>query len=81
MELQSWPSMAQAAVNIAMILGGWILKTLWYAQKEMAHDLAKLREEMPKTYVPKDDFRDTMTALFKKLDRIEDKLDDKEDKI
>lgn len=72
--------MAQAAVNIAMILGGWVLKTLWAAQKEMAHDLAKLREEIPKVYAPKDELRESITALFKKLDRIEDKLDSKEDK-
>lgn len=72
--------MVQVLGNVLMIVGGWIMKTLWAAQKELAHDLAKLREELPQNYVAKDDWREIVSALFQKLDRIEEKVDRKEDK-
>jgi hypothetical protein len=59
---------------------GWLGRELWQAIKELRYDLAKLREELPTRYVPKDEFHNFSTAIFKKLDRIEDKIDKKLDK-
>ena len=59
---------------------GWFARQIWDAIKELRSDLARVREELPSRYVPKDEFHQFSTALFKKLDRIEDKIDTKKDK-
>ena len=59
---------------------GWFARQIWDAIKELRSDLARLREELPSRYVPKDEFHQFSTALFTKLDRIEDKIDTKKDK-
>ena len=59
---------------------GWFARQIWDAIKELRSDLARLREELPSRYVPKDEFHQFSTELFKKLDRIEDKIDTKKDK-
>ena len=59
---------------------GWFGRELWQALKELRADLARLREELPTRYVPKDEFHNFSSAIFKKLDRIEDKIDKKLDK-
>lgn len=59
---------------------GWFGRELWQAIKELRSDLARLREELPSRYVPKDEFHNFSAAIFKKLDRIEDKIDKKLDK-
>lgn len=59
---------------------GWFAKTLWNAVQELKTDLAKLREELPKTYIQKNDFSDFRREFHEKTDRILDKLDNKVDK-
>lgn len=59
---------------------GWFARELWTAVQELKKDLALLREELPKTYVQKDDFKDFKRELLSVLERIEHKLDQKEDK-
>jgi malonyl CoA-acyl carrier protein transacylase len=53
---------------------------LWDAEKELRMDLAKLREELPQTYVTKTDYRDDIKELKEMLRHILDKLDGKVDK-
>lgn len=59
---------------------GWFARELWNAVKELKADLAKLREELPSTYIRRDDFQDFRTELLGTLRRIEDKLDRKADR-
>lgn len=59
---------------------GWFARELWSAVKDLKSDLAKLREELPKTYVTRDDFREDMRELKDMLGKIFDKLDAKQDK-
>jgi hypothetical protein len=66
---------------------GWFVRILWEADKELRHDLAKLREELPGTYVRRDhlaELKDTVIRtherLERTLERIEVKLDSKVDK-
>ena len=59
---------------------GWFARELWAAVKELKSDLAKLREELPKHYLSKDDFSDTRREIMSILQRIENKLDNKQDK-
>lgn len=66
-------------VVISSILG-WLGRQLWDAVGSLKKDLSKLREEIANDRVHKSDFKDLSDAIFRKLDRIEDKLDGKADK-
>ena len=74
----------QTVVNLGIGLGftavGWWAKTVWNAVQELKNDLAKLREELPKVYVPKDDFKEFAREIKSLLISIHDKLDNKVDK-
>lgn len=59
---------------------GWLARQLWDAVGSLKKDLARLREEIANDRVHKSDFKDLSDAIFRKLDRIEDKLDGKADK-
>lgn len=77
MDLQT---LFNVAVGIAGPVIGWFTKTLWDAVRELQRDLTALRVAIPSSYVAKDDFTKFQEALFKKLDRIEEKIDGKADK-
>ena len=82
---------SQTIINYAFGLigffGGWVLKVVWesltalqMADKSLADKLATIEILVAGSYVTKDDFNKTLSALFAKLDRIEDKIDRKMDK-
>ena len=73
-------SIINSLLGGALAALGWFARQIWDAIKELRSDLARLREELPSRYVPKDEFHQFLVALFKKLDRIEDKIDTKKDK-
>jgi hypothetical protein len=75
------------AVGLVGALGGWILNTLWQEIKTMQQTDEKLADKVAAIeilvagqYVKRDDMQILSTAIFTKLDRIEDKLDGKADK-
>jgi hypothetical protein len=74
----------QALINFGFVLVsgvlGWFAREMWSAVKELKADLSKLREELPKTYVTKDDFKSDMQRVLDMLDKIWTKLDGKADK-
>jgi predicted nucleic acid-binding Zn-ribbon protein len=74
----------QHVIDIVLGLGlsvlGWFARELWTAVKELKNDLSKLREDLPKTYVARDDYRQDMSDIKSMLGKIFDKLDDKQDK-
>lgn len=67
---------SQTIINIALAAFssglGWFARELWTAVKELKSDLAKLREELPKTYVTKDDWRTDMAEIKGMLSKIFD---------
>ena len=68
--------MEQGLVNI-VIMGtgsvfGWVLRMLWTASQELKADLAKLREELPKEYVSKDDYRQDVKELKEMIGKLFD---------
>jgi hypothetical protein len=75
---------SQYLINTALGLGfsvlGWFARELWSAVKELKSDLSKLREDLPKSYVAKDDYRDDLNEIKSMLGKIFDKLDNKQDK-
>jgi len=68
------------ALGISSTVLGWFARELWSAVKELKADLSKLREALPKTYVSKDDYRQDLNDIKGMLNKIFDKLDDKQDK-
>jgi hypothetical protein len=75
------------AVTITGFLGGWWLKVLWDAVKDLQSADKVLVEKVNSieilvagNYITKNDFDKTGAAIFAKLDKIEDKLDRKVDK-
>jgi hypothetical protein len=66
---------------------GFLLNAVWQAvkdlqiaDKEMADKVGQIEVLVAGNYLRRDDFEHTIEALFKKLDKIEDKLDGKADK-
>jgi hypothetical protein len=74
----------QTMINIgagsALAVMGWFARQLWDAVNELKGDLAKLREEIAKDYVPKNDFKDFTKDIKEMFIEIRDKLDRKVDK-
>lgn len=67
-------------IGAAFSVVGWWSKTLWAAVQELKADLAKLREEIPKEYIPKNEFHEGIKELKTLLIAISNKLDTKVDK-
>lgn len=68
------------SLSIIFALGGWFMRIIWSSITSLTKDLKSLDDKVSETYARRDDMRTLSDALFKKLDRIEDKLDRKVDK-
>ena len=75
------------AGGLAAFLGGWWMKVLHESIRDLQDGEKKLAEKVSSieilvagNYVKRDDFDKSVEAIFRKLDRIEDKLDGKADK-
>jgi len=80
-------SVFNIAVGIAGALGGWWMKAMWEALKDLKTADDKLTKEVSDLkvlvagdYVRRELFDRLSDAIFAKLDRIEMKLDGKADK-
>lgn len=76
----------QVAFNLVFgafsALSGWLLNTLYISMKELnkadqvlAEKLQTIEVLVAGNYIPRPEFERNIDAVFKKLDRIEDKLD------
>lgn len=75
------------ALGIAAMVIGWYMKGISDSIKDLrlkddslVDAVSRLAVSIPENYVHKHDLKDFTEAIFKKLDRIEDKLDHKADK-
>ena len=59
---------------------GWFARELWSAVKELKSDLSKLREDLPRLYVVRADYKDDIREIKDMLGKIFDRLDNKVDK-
>lgn len=75
-----WQTAFNVSAGALGLLGGWVLKTLWEAMRDVRKDVSSLRETIPETYVRRDSFIEFRRELFSQLNRIEDKIDGKADK-
>ena len=68
-------SLLNLLFSSAGLILGWFLRELWSAVKDLKSDLAKLREELPKEYVAKDDYRQDVKELKDMIARLFDILE------
>jgi hypothetical protein len=75
---------SQDLINIAFVASasvlGWFAREMWAAVKELKADLAKLREELPRNYVVRDDYKDDIREIKEMLTKLFDRLNGKADK-
>jgi hypothetical protein len=76
-----YQSLLNAGLVLVSSVTGWFARELWAAVKELKADLAKLREDLPKEYVAKNDYKDDIRELKDMIGKIFDKLDNKTDKV
>jgi hypothetical protein len=76
-ELQT---LLNVGLSTACAVIGWFARELWTAVQVLKDDVYKLREEIAKDYMPKDEFVAFKRELFTMLHRIEDKIEKKEDR-
>jgi hypothetical protein len=69
-----------SGLGVGFTVLGWFARELWSAVKELREDLVKLKTVLSEHYVRKDDFKDFRHELLGVLQRIEQKLDNKQDK-
>jgi len=75
------------AVAVIGALGGWILNTVWTAvkelqkaDKELAEKVGEIEVLVAGRYVTRDEFNNTLSQVFAKLDTIRDMLARKVDR-
>lgn len=76
-----------AAIGLMCAGFGWWMKTLWSALRDLQHADSALVERVNSIevlvagqYVRRDEIEKLFSAVFAKLDKIDDKLDGKADK-
>ena len=69
-----------AAITLSGAFGGWILKTIWDAIKDLKSEVKELNREVNQDFVRREDFKDSIGEIKEMLNKIFDKLDNKADK-
>jgi uncharacterized protein YoxC len=69
-----------AAITLCGAFGGWILKTIWDAIKDLKTEVRELNREVNQDFVRREDFKDSIVEIKEMLNKIFDKLDNKADK-
>jgi uncharacterized coiled-coil protein SlyX len=74
-------------IGILSAMGGWMLNTMWVSLKDLQAADTKLAEKVSAIevlvagqYVTREEFNTTMSAMFMKLDKIQDTLNTKVDR-
>ena len=73
-------NLVDTVLGVGFAVLGWFARELWAAVKELKGDLSKLREDLPKNYVARDDYKNDLNEIKFMLGKIFDKLDNKQDK-
>jgi len=75
------------AVAVIGAMGGWILNTVWVAvkelqkaDKELAEKVGEIEVLVAGRYMTRDEFNQTLSQVFSKLDTIRDMIAQKADR-
>jgi len=82
-----WKEIALGLLTAVSAIGGWFLRQLHAKTEHLETMLQNVANTLAREYVHKNDLagfksdiKEMIDAVFRKLDRIEDKLDQKADK-
>ena len=64
----------QTLIDVALFASssilGWLARELWSAVKELKVDLARLREDLPKTYILREDYKQDIRDIKEMIGKI-----------
>ncbi len=69
-----------AAFGAAMGVMGWFLRQLWEATRELKNDIANLRQELPRQFVLREDYRADILEIKSMLREVREAVAHKADK-
>jgi len=78
--MMDYQTLFNIILGVVMTIIGWFGRSVWEASIELRADLSRLREDIPRTYVAREDYRADIREVKEMLTRIFDKLDSKVDK-
>lgn len=55
-------------------VGGWLLKSIWNAVRELQVDLSKLREEVGKDYMPRVEIKELFDNILYEIREVKHEL-------
>ena len=74
----------QSLINLVggAVLGviGWFARSLYGAVEQLRKDVHQIEVDLPKSYVPKEDWSESLKKIESMLEKIFDRLDQKADK-
>jgi len=77
MELQSLLNIGVGAILAGI---GWFSRQIWEAVNELRKNVHEIEVDLPKSYVRKDEFADSVKEIKAMLEKIFDRLENKADK-
>lgn len=69
-----WEQLATYLSYGIMGIGGWILKSIWNAVRELQIDLSKLREEIGKDYMPRVEIKELFDNILYEIREVKHEL-------
>ena len=74
----------QSLINIGggvlLSVAGWFARSLYAAVEQLRKDIHQIEVDLPKSYVPKEDWSESLKKIESMLEKIFDRLDQKADK-
>jgi hypothetical protein len=69
-------------IGVGVILAGigWFSRQIWEAVNELRKNVHEIEVDLPKSYVRKDEFADSVKEIKAMLEKIFDRLENKADK-
>lgn len=64
----------------ALAIGGWFVRQMWDAVKDLKEDVKEIEVNLPTNYVQKKDLDARLDRIESLLDKLYEKLDSKADK-
>ena len=77
MELQS---LLNIGVGVILAGIGWFSRQIWEAVNELRKNVHEIEVDLPKSYVRKDEFSESVKEIKAMLEKIFDRLENKADK-
>ena len=63
------------AVGVAGFLGGWVLKVIWEAIKDLKSEVRDVDRHIHENFVRRDDFKDAIADIKSDMEKGFDKVD------